>query len=170
VPRTSSTHRPQSIFFNPRTPSNNTFMGSIMAANKYARNLRQRYLDFRAVDQQRNGLIEELLERLETLEEEYEIAVLDKARESDYCREGQRRERDLQADIRRYKSMLVSGIQYLEPRCMRARSKTLCMTCSPNRDFHVSGPPGKGVLMLTSLPLQFRIKTLSYWYLSMVTE
>jgi hypothetical protein len=100
-----------------------------------------------------------LLERLESLEEEYEIAILDKARESDYGREAQRRERDLQAELRRYKSITVRT------------SFILCILCHPEREMradaaricqhHITGE--------VLIPLRRRNKTHSFWFLSTAT-
>ncbi|MCJ1265236.1 hypothetical protein MMC22_005111 [Lobaria immixta] len=69
--------------------------------------LHEQFALLRGAEQHKNALIEELLRRLDKVTQDFHQETLDHARESQYNREGQLRERQLNNDIRHLHSLMV---------------------------------------------------------------
>ncbi|KAL2053006.1 hypothetical protein ABVK25_006643 [Lepraria finkii] len=68
--------------------------------------LRQRYELLKGAEHHKNALIEELLRRVDQLTEDYHQERLDHARESHFNRDVQRKEMELQDELRKYKTVM----------------------------------------------------------------
>jgi hypothetical protein len=71
--------------------------------------LRRYYETLRGAEHAKNQLIEQLLGNLDALRQEHQQEKLDHARESHFNREGQRREKKLQDELRLLRTRIVSS-------------------------------------------------------------
>ena len=87
--------------------------------------LRTYYERLRGTENAKNELIEDLLKRLDVLNQEHQQIKFDHAREIEYNREVQKREVLLKDELRLFRTMIVS--------CCGARRQTSTMTLTSYR-------------------------------------
>ncbi|KAL8897517.1 MAG: hypothetical protein Q9207_007180 [Kuettlingeria erythrocarpa] len=79
-----------------------------MALESYSEDeLHKRFEDLKGLDHHKNDLITELLVRMDNLSNNFQQMSLDHQRETQFNREGQLREQQLQNELRKLKSFMV---------------------------------------------------------------